>query len=615
VGVGGGGGVAQGGNEGGTQREEVTDLTVVLEPPTWLEGCHVGCLKMAPCTQSLKESFVLGGFSHFSLRYLGESYVLLSCAEDEGMSKILTENKVWFDDLFLTVVPWDESFAVKERLVWLRCRGIPLQMWCNQCFFRVGELVGKVVEIDEATKKKEKLEYARIRVKILFNSEVKVAKVLNINGVLCTVSFEEEASFLDFVHKMVRCIWDGGGSEVDIEASSEEGSVGASIGVSMESEFEAAGGGDVGGEGGGGMEGYGGGVEGNEGAVQSRRDSSNLGMLRKQGEGVFSQGALSGALMENEFPGSKVGSVSLPLLDEACIPIKSKATLEWGGRIIDEGSSCIGERGLRSEEEELIGGSFEKGGMGSNVEGRPSRSLVGRGSLRVREGVNVVGAVFCNVSGKEVGRESYVEAGPQQELNKEVGGKELEGCKDADTEALEEGVLLEHLGSKSWVGDSRRHGISLEVSELARVRVVEEGEDEIPFLNRNGESHDLVTKGPIDGNKLEVVEDSRRFETLLGDKVGKQLTVDQVFLVHQSGSKLNSMFASDSAIENCNRIFWVKTDKNVASNVWGVGKEACFSFQGREEIVLNSICSLSNQGGVTTRKMWKERRKTVNEDN
>ncbi|KAL9276973.1 hypothetical protein ACSQ67_025480 [Phaseolus vulgaris] len=155
--------------------------------------------------------------------------------------------------------------------------------------------------------------------------------------------------------------------------------------------------------------------------------------------------------MENEFPGSKVGSVSLPLLDEACIPIKSKATLEWGGRIIDEGSSCIGERGLRSEEEE------------------------------VREGVNVVGAVFRNVSGKEVGRESYVEAGPQQELNKEVGGKELEGCKDADTEALEEGVLLEHLGSKSWVGDSRRHGISLEVSELARVRVVEEGEDEIPF--------------------------------------------------------------------------------------------------------------------------------------
>jgi len=66
-------------------------------------------------------------------------------------------------------------------------------------------------------------------------------------------------------------------------------------------------------------------------------------------------------------------------------------------------------------------------------------------------------------------------------------------------------------------------------------------------------------------------------------------------------------------IENCNRIFWVKTDKNVAASVWGVGK-AGFSFPGREDVVLNGLYSLSNQGGVTTRKMWKERSKFVNED-
>jgi len=73
-----------------------------------------------------------------------------------------------------------------------------------------------------------------------------------------------------------------------------------------------------------------------------------------------------------------------------------------------------------------------------------------------------------------------------------------------------------------------------------------------------------------------------RMSMLVGEKVGKQLTVVQVFLVHQSGSESNSLFASESAIENCNRIFWVKTDKKVASSVWGVGKEAGFSFPGRE---------------------------------
>ena len=40
----------------------------------------------------------------------------------------------------------------------------------------------------------------------------------------------------------------------------------------------------------------------------------------------------------------------------------------------------------------------------------------------------------------------------------------------------------------------------------------EEGEDEIPFLNRNEESHGLASRGSIDGNKSEEVEDSRRFE-------------------------------------------------------------------------------------------------------
>ena len=58
----------------------------------------------------------------------------------------------------------------------------------------------------------------------------------------------------------------------------------------------------------------------------------------------------------------------------------------------------------------------------------------------------------------------------------------------------------------------------------------------------------------------------------------------------------------------------MRSGKNVASSVWGVGKEAGFSFPGQEDMVLNSICSLSNQGGVTTRKMWKERRKVINED-
>ncbi|KAL9325906.1 hypothetical protein ACSQ67_006551 [Phaseolus vulgaris] len=181
-----------------------------------------GSLKVVSCMQALKECFVLGGFSHVGIRQLGESYVLLSCDEGEGLSKILTENKAWFDEMFLTVAPWDESFAVKERSVWLRCERHPASNVVRSVLFGVGELVGEVVEIDEATKRKK--------------------------------SWNTRGKFPDFFHKTVSGNWDGGGSEVDTEASSEEGSVGASLGVSAESEFE-----EFGDEGGGGTEVYGGG--------------------------------------------------------------------------------------------------------------------------------------------------------------------------------------------------------------------------------------------------------------------------------------------------------------------------------------------------------------------
>ena len=173
------GGAVQSGperNVNGSQGVEVTQLTVDLEQFSWLEGCYVGCLKVVPCMQLIKESFVMGGFSLVRIRYLGERFVLLSWDEGEGLSKIIADNKSWFDELFSLVIPWDDSFAVKERLAWIRCRGIPLQLWCNQCFTRVGAPVGEVVEIEELTEKRDMLEFAHFQVKILVNSVINMVK-------------------------------------------------------------------------------------------------------------------------------------------------------------------------------------------------------------------------------------------------------------------------------------------------------------------------------------------------------------------------------------------------------------------------------------------------------
>ena len=43
------------------------------------------------------------------------------------IQKSLLENKEWFTKAFESVFPWDEKFVVEDKLVWVRCRRIPLK--------------------------------------------------------------------------------------------------------------------------------------------------------------------------------------------------------------------------------------------------------------------------------------------------------------------------------------------------------------------------------------------------------------------------------------------------------------------------------------------------------
>ena len=113
------------------RRGVIFQFPVDMESSSWLEGCFIGRLRESAKLQSIKESFILGGFSLVRVRLLGEKYVLLSCDEGDILGKVLEDNKAWFDSLFSELSPWRDSFVVPERFAWVRCRGIPLQLWCN----------------------------------------------------------------------------------------------------------------------------------------------------------------------------------------------------------------------------------------------------------------------------------------------------------------------------------------------------------------------------------------------------------------------------------------------------------------------------------------------------
>jgi len=79
------------------------------------------------------------------------------------------------------VVPWNNNFAVEERLVWVRCRGLPFRFWSRQCF-------GTLVEVDDATTTKEVSEYVRLCVRVSMGGETKMVKLLRVNGIQCRLA-------------------------------------------------------------------------------------------------------------------------------------------------------------------------------------------------------------------------------------------------------------------------------------------------------------------------------------------------------------------------------------------------------------------------------------------
>ncbi|XP_068501378.1 uncharacterized protein [Phaseolus vulgaris] len=161
--------VVTGGKAGRVQKEEdvfLPHVRVNAETSFWLERCFIGKMLRASDVQKIKENFILGGFNSVRVRILGGMFVLLSSEEEGQIKRLIADNKEWFEGFFESIVPWDDPFAVSEKIVWFRCRGIPLALWSNQCFERIGALLGKLVEVDERTISKEVLEYARLSIRI-----------------------------------------------------------------------------------------------------------------------------------------------------------------------------------------------------------------------------------------------------------------------------------------------------------------------------------------------------------------------------------------------------------------------------------------------------------------
>jgi len=126
------------------------------------------------------------------VRSVGDNLALLTPREGENMKELIKLNRVWFDSLFVSLKPWTKMVVASHKVVWVKCYGLPIYLWNEECFRRVIGEAGKLMSIDKSTLMWDNLKFARLQVRIENHRYVRFVKKLRINEHMLSILHEED---------------------------------------------------------------------------------------------------------------------------------------------------------------------------------------------------------------------------------------------------------------------------------------------------------------------------------------------------------------------------------------------------------------------------------------
>ncbi|KAK1556793.1 hypothetical protein Q3G72_012171 [Acer saccharum] len=141
----------------------------------WLKKCAVGVLKVFSNVSFVNSKLSTRGFS-FSSVFLGEKCVLWffdMVVERDGFIR----NKFFWEDCFVSMQSWTDSFLPKFRLAWVNCTGVLLSCWCPALFMKLGWMIDEPLMVDEEISRNKRLDRGRLLI-IVNQDQTISAKVL-----------------------------------------------------------------------------------------------------------------------------------------------------------------------------------------------------------------------------------------------------------------------------------------------------------------------------------------------------------------------------------------------------------------------------------------------------
>ena len=108
---------------------------------------------------------------------MGRGIFLVRFNSVEASLKVTTEGMQFFDQKPLITRMWDPDVPVDKTNVesvpiWIKMPGLALKYWGEKSLFKIAGLVGKAIKMDNTTKSKDRLNFARVMVEVQMKQEL-----------------------------------------------------------------------------------------------------------------------------------------------------------------------------------------------------------------------------------------------------------------------------------------------------------------------------------------------------------------------------------------------------------------------------------------------------------
>ena len=161
--------VTKGGCQGDKRTDEAQTPTILINPDEggeyWCNETWVGMLKKVMEVETLEDRITWELGYNVRTKFLGDDMVLLPGMSDDKAQLLIQSETESDDSLFYSLEKWTPKCRPNNRVVWLQLWGFLIQVWEMKNIRRAVAAIGDVIESDDDTEDRRRLDRARVLVR------------------------------------------------------------------------------------------------------------------------------------------------------------------------------------------------------------------------------------------------------------------------------------------------------------------------------------------------------------------------------------------------------------------------------------------------------------------